>query len=118
LDALTAFVTLAHAQLRIQLIKRYRLLEKPDMAKFQGLASKMALLNHNLDLDEEKLSAEIDEVDAKRVETVAKSFEHLASTRQNLGDTRATIAALDAATNAPPRTELPKVELNEAGIVK
>jgi hypothetical protein len=120
LDALTAFVTLAHAQLRIQLIKRYRLLEKADMGnpKFQGLASKMALLRHNLDLDAEKLSAGIDEADAKRVVTVTKSTEFLASAHQDLEDVHASIAALDVATNGPPRTQLPKVELNEAGIVK
>jgi hypothetical protein len=70
--------------------------------KLQGIASKMKLLQHNVELDAEKLSGEIDAAEARRQTVMPKASAAVASTQQSLGDVEEFITSIEAATNGAP----------------
>lgn len=80
--------------------------EPPTKARsmnLQGLASKMALLRHNLEAEAEKLGNRVDGAATKSTETFAKSHKFLDATDKDLADVESFIAELDAATNGAPK---------------
>lgn len=75
--------------------------------KLQGLAQKMALLKHNLELDADKLSSGIDAADAKRVATIAKSTAFVEGAKRDLAEVEQFISSLDVTTNGAPPLDKP-----------
>lgn len=70
--------------------------------KLQGIASKMKLLQHNVETDAEKLSAEIDAAEARRQAVMPKASAAVASTQAQLGEVDEFIASVEAVTNGGP----------------
>jgi hypothetical protein len=70
--------------------------------KLQGLGSKLGLLKHNLELDAEKLSTEIDAADTERVTVMAQASESVAAHRKDLAEVKAFVAEVKEATNGAP----------------
>jgi hypothetical protein len=70
--------------------------------KLQGIASKMKLLQHNVELDAEKLSGEIDAAEARRQAVMPKASAAVASTQSQLGEVEEFIDSIEAVTNGGP----------------
>ena len=70
--------------------------------KLQGIASKMKLLQHNVELDAEKLSSEIDAAEARRQTVMPKASAAVASTQKDLGEVEEFIASVEAVANGAP----------------
>jgi hypothetical protein len=90
-------------QIAAEIAKIRQTTEKPKMPiKLQGIASKMKLLQHNVELDAEKLSGEIDAAEARRQAVMPKASAAVASTQQSLGDVEEFINSVEAVTNGGP----------------
>jgi hypothetical protein len=76
---------------------------KAKPMKLQGLASKMALLRHSLELEAEKLGNRVDGAASKSTEAFAKSHAFLDNTDKDLAEVESFIAELNTATNDPPK---------------
>jgi hypothetical protein len=77
--------------------------EQEQMAlKLQGLASKMAKFNHNIEADAEVVSAAIDDADAKRQSVMAKAKDKVTSTANQLVEVNTVLDELEQATNGGP----------------
>lgn len=70
--------------------------------KLQGIASKMKLLQHNVEIDAEKLSNEIDAAEARRQAVMPKASATVAATQAQLGDVEEFISSIEAVTNGGP----------------
>lgn len=70
--------------------------------KLQGIASKMKLLQHNVEIDAEKLSGEIDAADARRQTVMPKASAAVASTQAQLGEVQEFVDSIEAVTNGAP----------------
>lgn len=70
--------------------------------KLQGIASKLAMLQHNIDADAEKLDAAIDAADAKRQAVMPKAVATIAARSAQLADVETFIASVGQVTNGAP----------------
>jgi hypothetical protein len=70
--------------------------------KLQGIASKMKMLQHNVEIDAEKLSGEIEAADAMRQVVMPKASAAIASTQSQLGEVKEFIESIEAVTNGAP----------------
>jgi hypothetical protein len=103
MDRLTAFVTIAHAKLRIQIIEKYNLLDGVDMTpKLKGLRQSMDLLRHNLEADSEKLANAIGAADTERTAVFAGAHGILAETGKELDEINDFLADLKEGSNGAP----------------
>lgn len=73
--------------------------------KLQGIASKMALLQHNVDADADKLGAAIDAADAKRQVVMPKAVAAVSATTSQLADVESFVASIEQLTNGAPGDE-------------
>jgi hypothetical protein len=77
--------------------------EDEQMAlKLQGVAAKMAMLQHNAEADAEKLNAAIDAADAKRLAVMPKAVAKIAETAGQLAEVESFVASIDQVTNGGP----------------
>lgn len=75
--------------------------------KFKGVAKALALLQHNLDSDAEKLAARIGQADSKREEVFAKSHRTVSAAHAELDGIDKFLEDLDK-TNAGPLEGQPR----------
>lgn len=72
------------------------------MLKTQGLAQKLSLLKHNMEVQADKLGARVDDAANKSTETFAKSHAFLDSAHSDLAEIEKFIEDLGAVTNGGP----------------
>jgi hypothetical protein len=102
-DRLTAFVAIAHARLKLEIIERYHLLEKPmPTPKLQSLTKAMAMLEHNLEMDAEKLLTKIVDVGERGKQAFVKSHAKVDGIGTRVGDVEKYVAALEGANGGDP----------------
>ena len=108
MDRLTAWVTLHHARLRLDIIERLRLLEQPNMSTIlQGLGAKLGNHFHYLETEAKKLDAKIEGQSASAPATFQRAHEQLDRVGVQLSDVGAQLAAIDAAIpNGAPESPL------------
>lgn len=75
--------------------------------KLQGIAAKMAMLQHNVDADADQLDAAIEAADAKRQAVMPKAVAKIASTASQLADVESFVASIEQVTNGGPALEQP-----------
>lgn len=104
MDRLTVFVAISHAKLRLEILQRHpEFLEAADMnPKFQGLASAMSKLNHNLDVGSDKLLSRIAGADARAGAAFAKVNAHIDATEQAAEDIEAFANSLEGSNGGGP----------------
>lgn len=76
--------------------------EEIKMLKTQGLAQKLALLKHNMELQADKLGSRVDAVADKSTQTFARSHEFLDGAESDVAEVEKFIADLGAVTNGGP----------------
>ena len=104
MDRLTAFVAIAHARLRLDIVQKHPyLLERDNMAtpKLQGVRQAMALLRHNLEADAEKLRVKIGNVDTERTGAFAAGHAELDATRKEIAEIQEFLADIEGSNGAP-----------------
>jgi hypothetical protein len=102
-DRLTAFVALAHVQLRIQYLKRHpEILEVIDMTpKLAGLTSAMAKLRHTVEAGADKLAARIEGANTHSAAAFQKAHVVLDNTEKDVSEIEEFIASLEGSNGAP-----------------
>jgi hypothetical protein len=73
--------------------------------KLQGIAAKMAMLQHNVEADAERLDAAIEAADAKRQAVIPKAVAKIASTASQLADVESFVSSIEQVTNGGPVLE-------------
>lgn len=103
MDRLTAFVALAHAQLRIEYLKRHpEILEATDMTpKLQGLASAMAKLKHDVEFEADKLITRVHESRVASAAAFSRSHQVLDATAKDVAEIEDFIASMEGSNGAP-----------------
>ena len=105
MDRLTAFVTIAHAKLRIQIIEKYNLLDgATDMAtpKLQGLAEAMKKLEFGLEDGAGKLLAKIETVGERGLKAINKGNTKVDGQSALVAEIEGFVNALEGANGGDP----------------
>lgn len=103
MDRLTAFVALAHAQLRIEYLKRHpEILEGIEMTpKFAGLAQGMGAMRHELETMAQELTADIAGVRTEAVDAFGQAKQEVAKAKAAVADVKAFVADLKGSNGGP-----------------
>jgi hypothetical protein len=103
MDRLTSFVALAHAQLRIEYLKRHpEILEGIEMTpKLAGLTSAMAKLRHTVETEADKLAARIEGANTHSAAAFQKAHVVIDGTERDVSEIEAFIASLEGSNGAP-----------------
>jgi hypothetical protein len=94
MDRLTAFVALAHAQLRIEYLKKHpEILEGIDMTpNIKGLGSALAKLKHDLDLQAAGALTELSSLGERANVAMGKAKQKIAETKASVEEIEAFVA--------------------------
>jgi hypothetical protein len=103
MDRLTAFVALAHVQLRVEYLKRHpEILEGIEMTpKLAGLSTALATLQHGLEDQAAKLLDRVNAVNVRTAAAMAKANAQMAATEQAAADIEAFANSLEGSNGGP-----------------
>lgn len=103
MDRLTAFVALAHVQLRVEYLKRHpEYLEGIDMTpKLAGLTSAMAKLRHTVETEADKLTSRIEGANMHSAAAFQKAHVVLDNTEKDVTEIESFIASLEGSNGSP-----------------
>lgn len=106
MDRLTALIAIAHAQLRIQYLKRHpEILESADMTttpKLQSLAKAIAMLESNLEDGAGKLLVKVEEVGARGLAAIAKGHQRIDAKASTIGEIESLVTAIEGSNGGDP----------------
>jgi hypothetical protein len=103
-DRLTALIAIAHAQVRIEIIKRHPELLEATMPtpKLQSLTKAMAMLEHNLEADAEKLLTKVVAVGERGKAAFVKSHAKVDGIGSRVDEVEKYVAALEGSNGGDP----------------
>lgn len=104
MDRLTALIAIAHAQVRIEIIKRHPELLEETMPtpKLQSLTKAMAMLEHNLEADAEKLLTKVVAVGERGKAAFVKSHAKVDGIGSRVDEVEKYVAALEGSNGGDP----------------